>query len=47
MFTIQQTATEVMVWCKAYDGRKICVFVGQHRFQAVLWIEAAKRRQGK
>lgn len=45
MFTIQQTSREVMVWCKAYDGRKICVYVCEHRFQADLWIEMALRKQ--
>lgn len=48
MFTIQQTKSEVMVWATSrQDGRKICVLVCQHRFEASLWIEAALRRNAK
>lgn len=46
MFTIQQTAKEVMVWCKTWDGRKVCVFVGTDRFEAALWIETANLKTG-
>jgi hypothetical protein len=40
-FSIQVTATEAMVWVKTYDGRKVCVYVCEHRFEAVEWIKAA------
>ena len=44
MFSIQQTQTEVMVWCRTWDGRKVCAMVGKDRFEAQLWIEAANRK---
>ena len=46
MYQIQQTKNEVMVWTTTYDGRRICVFVGKHRFEAALWIECAKLKTG-
>lgn len=45
LFTIQQTPRQCMVWCKTWDGRTVCGYVCEHRFQAALWIETAKHRQ--
>lgn len=41
MFSIQEGPQDVMVWCKASDGRRVCVFVGENRLAARLWIEGA------
>ncbi len=41
MFTIQEGPTDVMVWCKASDGRRVCVHVCDSRLAARLWVSDA------
>lgn len=38
-FSIQVTSTEAMVWSKSAQGGKTCVYICEHRFQAVEWIK--------
>ncbi len=45
IFSIQEGSRDVMVWCRTYDGRRVCVAVVADRLAARLWIGAAMARQ--